>query len=41
MFLGGEGLFFAHLEGPGVVWIRTLSRLQLIEGLMPELAGYR
>ena len=41
MFLGGEGLFFAHLEGPSVVWIRTLSRLQLIEGLMPELAGYR
>jgi len=41
MFLGGEGLFFAHLEGPCVVWIRTLSRLQLIEGLMPELAGYR
>ncbi|MFP3256294.1 MAG: TIGR00266 family protein [Candidatus Nanopusillus acidilobi] len=41
MFLGGEGLFFAHLEGPGFVWIKTLSRLQLIEGLMPELAGYR
>jgi uncharacterized protein (TIGR00266 family) len=41
MFLGGEGLFFAHLEGPGVVWIRTLSRLQLLEGLMPELAQYR
>jgi len=41
MFLGGEGLFFAHLEGPGVVWIRTLSRLQLVEGLMPELSHYR
>ena len=41
MFLGGEGLFFAHLEGPGAVWIRTLSRLQLVEGLMPELSQYR
>ncbi|MFP3289602.1 MAG: TIGR00266 family protein [Candidatus Nanopusillus acidilobi] len=41
MFLGGEGLFFAHLEGPGFVWIRTLSRLQLIEGLMPELSRFR
>jgi len=41
MFLGGEGLFFAHLEGPGFVWIKTLSRLQLIEGLMPELSRFR
>ncbi|MGC8974488.1 MAG: AIM24 family protein [Thermoproteus sp.] len=38
MLFGEEGLWFAHVEGPGRVWLRILSRPQLIMGLMPELA---
>jgi uncharacterized protein (TIGR00266 family) len=38
MLFGEEGLWFAHIEGPGRVWLRTLSRGQIIMGLMPELA---
>ena len=38
MLFGEEGLWFAHIEGPGRVWLRTLSRQQMIMGLMPELA---
>lgn len=38
MLFGEEGLWFAHLEGPGRVWLRTLSRGQILMGLMPELA---
>lgn len=38
MLFGEEGLWFAHVEGPGRVWLRTLSRQQMIMGLMPELA---
>lgn len=36
---GGEGLFFAHLRGPGTVWLQTLpfSRLaDRIIGLIPR-----
>ncbi len=38
MLFGEEGLWLAHVEGPGRVWLRTLSRQQMIMGLMPELA---
>ena len=38
MLFGDEGLWLAHIEGPGRVWLRTLSRQQMIMGLMPELA---
>ena len=38
MLFGEEGLWFARVEGPGRVWLRTLSRQQVIMGLMPELA---
>ena len=38
MLFGEEGLWLAHIEGPGRVWLRTLSRQQMIMGLMPELA---
>ncbi|WP_054857851.1 TIGR00266 family protein [Vulcanisaeta sp. JCM 16159] len=39
MIFGEEGLWLAHVEGPGRVWLRTLSRQQMIMGLMPELAN--
>lgn len=35
---GGEGIWMAHLEGPGRVWVRSISRQQMIMGLMPEIA---
>jgi len=38
MLFGEEGIWLAHIEGPGRVWLRTLSRQQIIMGLMPELA---
>ena len=38
ILFGEEGIWFAHIEGPGRVWLRTLSRQQMIMGLMPELA---
>lgn len=38
MLFGEEGIWLAHIEGPGRVWLRTLSRQQMIMGLMPEIA---
>jgi uncharacterized protein (AIM24 family) len=38
MLFGEEGLWFAKVTGPGRVWLRTLSRQQMIMGLMPEIA---
>jgi len=38
MLFGEEGIWLAHIEGPGRVWLRTLSRPQMIMGLMPEIA---
>ncbi len=32
--LEGEGLFFAHMRGPGKVWIHSISLLQLAAKLM-------
>ncbi|MFN9381288.1 MAG: AIM24 family protein, partial [Bacteroidota bacterium] len=42
IFFGGEGLFYARLEGPGTVWIQTLpfSRLaQRIVSAAPQTGG--
>ena len=42
IFFGGEGLFYARLEGPGTVWIQTLpfSRLaQRIFSAAPQTGG--
>ena len=38
-WLGGEGLWMAKFEGPGRVWVRSISRQQMIMGLMPEIAN--
>ena len=38
MLFGEEGIWLAHIEEPGRVWLRTLSRQQMIMGLMPEIA---
>ncbi len=38
MLFGEEGLWFAKVTGPGRVWLRALSRQQMIMGLMPEIA---
>jgi uncharacterized protein (TIGR00266 family) len=42
IFFGGEGLFYARMEGPGTVWIQTLpfSRLaQRIFSAAPQTGG--
>jgi uncharacterized protein (TIGR00266 family) len=38
MLFGEEGLWFARATGPGRIWLRTLSRQQIIMGLMPDIA---
>lgn len=35
MLLGGEGLFFTKLTGPGKVWIQTMPISKLAEALVP------
>jgi uncharacterized protein (TIGR00266 family) len=37
MFFGGDGLFFAHLTGPGRVWMQSLTLSNLAHALMPYL----
>ncbi|MBR4447481.1 TIGR00266 family protein [Methanobrevibacter sp.] len=37
LLFGGEGLFFATLEGPGKVWIQTMPISKLAEALIPFL----
>lgn len=32
-FFGGEGLFFAHLKGPGTVWLQSLPVKRLLSAL--------
>ena len=32
--LGGEGLFLAHLKGPGTVWLQSLPMKRLRESLL-------
>lgn len=37
IFLGGEGLFLAHLTGPGEVWLQTMTAANLAQTLMPYM----
>ncbi len=37
---GGEGLFFATLQGPGKVWIQTLPISRLSDRIMGHAGGY-
>lgn len=39
MFFGGEGLFLAHLTGPGEVWLQSLPFSRLAGRLMAGAAG--
>ena len=34
---GGNGLFIAHLTGPGKVWLQTLTLPNLVHALLPYL----
>jgi uncharacterized protein (AIM24 family) len=34
---GGDGLFIAHLTGPGKVWLQTLTLPNLAHALMPYM----
>jgi uncharacterized protein (TIGR00266 family) len=38
---GGDGLFIAHLTGPGKVWLQTLTMPNLAHALGPYLGGER
>jgi len=37
ILLGGEGLFLAHLEGPGRVWLQTMPMTNLAKKIMQYL----
>ncbi|MEP9356081.1 TIGR00266 family protein [Xanthobacter sp. KR7-65] len=37
MIFGGDGLFLAHLSGPGKVWLQTLTPSKLAHALRPYL----
>ena len=37
MLLGGEGLFFTRLTGPGKVWIQTMPVSKLADAIIPYL----
>ena len=37
MLLGGEGLFFTKLTGPGKVWIQTMPISKLADALIPYM----
>ncbi|GAA3320121.1 hypothetical protein GCM10020331_029790 [Ectobacillus funiculus] len=38
---GGEGLFFATLEGPGTVWIQSLTLSRLAQRIAGSAAGVK
>lgn len=40
MFFGGEGLFYARLEGPGKVWIQSLPFSRLSDRIMAASRRY-
>lgn len=40
-FFGGEGLFFAHLRGPGTVWLQSLPLQRLAASIMSGSLGQR
>lgn len=37
MLFSHEGLFFVDIEGPGTVWVHSLTALQLAQALIPYL----
>ena len=37
---GGEGIFFARLEGPGYVWIQSLPFSRLSDRILSRASGY-
>lgn len=44
MFFGGEGLFFARLKGPGVVWVQSMPLSRLADRIYqhaPQVEGSR
>jgi len=40
MFFGGEGLFYARLEGPGKVWIQSLPFSRLADRVLRNAKNY-
>ena len=40
MIFGGEGMFFARLEGPGTVWIQSLPFSRLADRIIRSTRGY-
>jgi uncharacterized protein (TIGR00266 family) len=38
ILLGGEGLFFANVTGPGKVWIQTMPLSNFIELILPHVS---
>ena len=40
MFFGGEGLFYAKLEGPGTVWVQSLPFSRLADKIMVASRKY-
>ena len=41
MVFGGEGFFFAHLKGPGKVWLQSLPFSRLAGRMMASAVGSR
>lgn len=41
MFLGGEGLFFAKLTGPGKVWLQSMPLRNFVHKIIPMLPRKR
>lgn len=41
MFFGGEGIFLAHLSGPGKVWLQSMPLSNLAAKLIPHLPKKR
>ena len=39
MIFGGEGVFFAHLKGPGTVWIQSLPFSRLAGRILAGARG--
>ncbi len=39
MIFGGDGLFLAHLTGPGKIWLQTMTLPNLAHALSPYMTG--
>ena len=40
MFFGGEGVFFARMEGPGKVWVQSLPFSRLADRIIASAPNY-